>query len=270
MEIAPVQSKQARNLQRFEMKKCKRISTIISGRWLSFFAVTVLALALIIPTAAKSATAVDLGAAGNYVILAQSGITTTGTSAITGDLGLSSSASSYTGFGLIMDADSAWSTSSIVTGKIYAFDYADPTPTNLTTAVGDMGTAYTDANSRAVDFNNLYAGDISGQTLAPGVYKYTTALLINTQVTFDAGDDTNAVWIFQVDQNVAMASNISVILANGAQAQNIFWALAGQMDIGTNSHFEGIVLSYTAINFQTAASFNGRALAQTAVTLDAK
>ncbi|MDZ7797016.1 MAG: hypothetical protein U5N56_08215 [Candidatus Marinimicrobia bacterium] len=55
------------------MKKCKRISTIISGRWLSFFAVTVLALALIIPTAAKSATAVDLGAAGNYVILAESG-----------------------------------------------------------------------------------------------------------------------------------------------------------------------------------------------------
>ncbi|MDZ7797014.1 MAG: hypothetical protein U5N56_08205 [Candidatus Marinimicrobia bacterium] len=44
------------------MKKCKRISTIISGRWLSFFAVTVLALALIIPTAAKSATALDLEA----------------------------------------------------------------------------------------------------------------------------------------------------------------------------------------------------------------
>ncbi|MDZ7797015.1 MAG: ice-binding family protein [Candidatus Marinimicrobia bacterium] len=162
-----------------------------------------------------------------------------------------------------------WSTSSMVTGKVYAFDYADPTPTNLTTAVGDMHTAYTDANSRAADFTDVPASDIGGTTLAPGVYKYTTALLINSTVYLDANNDANAVWIFQVASDITMASDIRVNLINGAQAQNIFWALGGQMTIGTNSHFEGNILSYTAINFQTAASFIGKALAQTGVTLDA-
>lgn len=251
------------------MKKCKRISTTISSRWLSFFAVTVLALAMIMPTAAMSATPVDLGTAGDYVILAKSGISTTAGSDVTGDLGTSASAATYiTGFDLVMDASGEWSTSSLVTGKVYAADYDPPTPSNLTTAVSNMETAYTDANGRAVDFNNLHAGDISGQTLAPGVYKYTTNLLINSPgVTLDAAGDAAAVWIFQVDQNITMASDISVTLTNGAQAGNIFWALAGEMEIGTNSHFEGIVLSYTAIHFLTDASFTGRALAQTAVTL---
>lgn len=167
-----------------------------------------------------------------------------------------------------MDASGQWSTSSLVTWKVYAADYAAPTPSNLTTAISNMETAYTNANRRAVDFNNLYAGDISGQTLVPGVYKYTTNLLINSPgVTLDAAADANAVWIFQVDQNIIMASDISVTLANAAQAGNIFWVLAGEMEIGTNSHFEGIVLSQTAIHFLTGASFTGRALAQSEVTL---
>jgi hypothetical protein len=157
----------------------------------------------------------------------------------------------------------------MVTGKVYAADYTSPTPSNLTTAVANMHTAYTNANGVAVDFTNLHAGNISGQTLVPGVYNYNTTLLINSPgVTLDANHDSNAVWIFQVTNDITMTSDISVILANGAQAQNIFWALAGQMTIGTNSHFEGIVLSQTAIHFQTGASFNGRALAQSAITLE--
>jgi hypothetical protein len=62
---------------------------------------------------------------------------------------------------------------------------------------------------------------------------------------------------------------VIVTLNGGAQARNIFWQVAGQATLGTTSHFEGIILSQTGITFQSGASFNGRALAQTAVILDA-
>ena len=90
---------------------------------------------------------VDLGAAGNYVILAKTAITNIPTSAVTGDMGLSPAATSYiTGFALT-DA-TGYATSPQVTGKIYAADMADPTPINLTTAVENMITAYNDAAGR--------------------------------------------------------------------------------------------------------------------------
>jgi hypothetical protein len=77
------------------------------------------------------------------------------------------------------------------------------------------------------------------------------------------------VWIFQIAGNLSMSSAVHVTLAGGALAKNIFWQVAGQVTLGTTSHFEGVILSMTGISFQTGASMNGRALAQTAVTLDA-
>ena len=59
-----------------------------------------------------------------------------------------------------------------------------------------------------------------------------------------------------------------MILSGGAQAQNIFWQVAGQVTIHANAHFEGVVLSQTAIALQTGASMHGRALAQSEVALD--
>lgn len=116
---------------------------------------------------------VDLKTAGSFVILAKSGISTVPTSAITGNLGVSPSAASYiTGFGLIADATNVFSTSPQVTGKIFASDYAAPTPSNLTTAVSDMELAFTDAAGRAPNVTELGAGNIGGMTLTRGVYKW--------------------------------------------------------------------------------------------------
>jgi hypothetical protein len=121
---------------------------------------------------AASPATVNLGTAGNYVILAKTGISTTGVTSIVGDIGLSPAAASYiTGFALILPAASAFSTSALITGKVYAPGYADPTPANLTTAVLDMQNAYTDAMGRAPDVTELGAGNIGGLTLVPGVYK---------------------------------------------------------------------------------------------------
>ncbi|MFA5248769.1 MAG: ice-binding family protein, partial [Patescibacteria group bacterium] len=106
------------------------------------------AFGLVGPTAALAAgpAGVDLGSAGYFAILAKTGISTTGATSVIGDLGISPAAASYiTGFSLILPAAGAFSTSALVTGKIYAPGYADPTPANLTTAVLDMQNAYTDA-----------------------------------------------------------------------------------------------------------------------------
>ncbi len=218
---------------------------------------------------------VTLGTAGNYVILSKTGITTTGTTDVTGNLGASPvTASAITGFGLVMDASNEFSTSSLVTGNVYAADYATPTPSNLTTAVSDMLIAYNDAAGRITpDFTELYAGDLSGQTLVPGLYKWGTDVLINANVALEGGP--NDVWIFQVAKNVVQKNGTQVTFpvtsAGQASAKNVFWQVAGGtgVTIGTTAVFEGVVLAKTGVQLNTGATVNGRLLAETAVTLDA-
>jgi len=223
------------------------------------------------PAPVNLGTAGDLAAAGSYVILAKTAISNTGTSAITGNLGISpSAASSITGFGLVLDATNVFSTSALVTGKVYAADYATPTPANLTAAVLNMQAAYTDAAGRTATSaatTNVGAGTLTSLTLTPGVYEWGTAVTIPTDLTL-SGSATD-VWIFKVAGTLDMAAAKNVILSNGALAKNIFWQVSGAVAIGANTHFEGIILGKTSITFGNLASINGRLLAQTAVTLDA-
>jgi hypothetical protein len=210
---------------------------------------------------------VNLGTAANYVILAKTAINNSAISAVTGDLGLSPAATSYV-TGLAITNATGFATSAQVTGKIYAADMVSPTPINLTTAVNNMLTAYTDAAGRTLpDFLELGTGNIGGKTLSPGLYKWTNTVTIPLDVTI-SGSATD-VWIFQIAGNLTMSSAKNIILSGGALAKNIFWQVAGQATLGTTSHFEGILLSMTGITMQTGASMNGRALAQTAVVLDA-
>ena len=223
------------------------------------------------PYATAGQLPVNLGTAGNYVILSKSGISTSPPSTVTGNLGVSPiGATAITGFSLILDSSGAFSTSSQVTGKVYAADYAVPTPDNLTTAVSDMQAAYTDAAGRKLpDHTELGSGNIGGMTLYAGLYKWSTGVTIPTDVTLSGGP--NDVWIFQIAGDLTMAGATSVLLSGGAQARNIFWQVAGGVgvDLGTTSQFEGTILTQAAINMLTGASINGRLLAQTAVTLEA-
>jgi len=211
---------------------------------------------------------VTLGMASNFVILAKSGISTVPTSAITGNIGVSPiDSTAITGFSLTMDATNQFSTSSQLTGKAYASDYTSPTPSNLTTAISNMEAAYVDAAGRAANFTELYAGNLSGKTLSPGVYKWGTGISANTNVTFSG--TANDVWILQVSDGITIASGVNILLSGGAKASNIFWQAADTVTIGTGAHFEGTILAQTNISLGTNASINGRLYAQTAVTLDA-
>lgn len=210
--------------------------------------------------------AVALGSAANYVIIAKTAINNNSTSAITGDLGISPAATSYI-TGLALTNATGYATSSQVTGKIYAADMAAPTSDNLTVAVNNMITAYNDAAGRTLpDFIELGTGNIGGKTLTPGLYKWTGNVTVPSSIVISGGADD--VWIFQIAGNLTMSSAVNITLSGGAQAKNIFWQVAGQATLGTTSHFEGTLLSKTGITLQTGASVNGRLLAQTAVILD--
>ena len=221
------------------------------------------------PAISRAATPVNLGSAGNFAILSKAGISNTGPTAIIGNIGVSPIASTaITGFGLKLDSNGRFSTSPKVTGKVFAANYRSPTPTMLTTAVHDMQLAYNDAAGRTnPTATELGSGNIGGMTIKPGLYKWSSGVIIPTNVTL-AGNE-NAVWIFQIAGTLNISSGKRVILQGGARAKNIFWQVAGKTTIGTTAVFNGNILDKTSIVIMTGARLNGKALAQTAVTLDA-
>ena len=126
--------------------------------------------------------------------------------------------------------------------------------------------AFTDAAGRKnPNFTNLYSGNLGGKTLRPGLYKWGTGVLVNSQLTLNGS--SQAVWIFQIAGTLKLGSGARIVLSGGALARNIFWVVTDYTQIGTTAHMEGTILDKTAIHFLTGASLNGRALAQTAVTL---
>jgi hypothetical protein len=213
----------------------------------------------------------DNAAPAYFVLLAKTGITNvTGSLISGGNLGLSPAAASLiTGFGLIADSTNVFSTSVAVQppAKIYASNYAVPSPFNLTTAVVAMQAAYSDAAGRTnPDHLNLASGNLGGLTLAPGLYTWGTGVTIPSDVTI-AGSATD-VWIFQISNDLDLSSAKHVTLSGGAKASNIFWQVAGQVTLHATSHFEGIVLAQTGVTLQTSASMTGRVFAQSLIALD--
>lgn len=226
---------------------------------------TVLSVLLAVPVIASAGNTqapVKLGSAGTFALLSKTGVTNVYASVINGDVG----ASPITGAAIGLTCGE------VATGIIYTVDAAGPLPcsvtaaTLLTSAVGDMETAYLDAAGRqSPDFTELGTGEIGGKTLVPGLYKWGTGVRISTDVTLSGGPTD--VWIFQIAGGIDQASATRVNLTGGALAKNVFWQAADAISIGTTAHFEGVVLAKTMVAVKTGASVNGRLLAQTAVTL---
>lgn len=224
-------------------------------------------------TSAQEPTVV-LNEAGHYAILAQTGITTVPDSVITGDIAVSPiTQTAMTGFSFFIDPSTTLPTSEqLSTGNAYAASYGGAIATVLTAAVGAMGAAYTDAAGRVnpdAARINLGDGNLGGvyggpdAPLTPGVYTFGSNVLLNNDVHFSG----EGVYIIQITGNLKQAANYKVILADGAQAENIFWQVAGYVEVGAGAHMEGIILAKTQANFLTNSSLNGRILTQTACNL---
>ena len=220
-------------------------------------------------TSASSQSTVLLGTAGDFAILTKAGVSTTGMTSVTGDVGTSPiAATGLTGFSLTMDSGNTFSTSDVVTGQVKAASYTSPTPSDMTTAISDMETAFTDAAGRPTpDHLNMDDGIIAPETvLAPGLYKWGSG--VDTAALTFEGTATD-VWILQMTGDLIVGAGAIVTLANGAKAENIFWQVAGATTLRTTSEMQGIILCATGIEFDTGSSLVGAALSQMAVTLDA-
>ena len=216
---------------------------------------------------------------GDFVILSKTGITNTGshTSVINGDIGTSPETAATMNdiwcteiIGTIVGVDAAYVGSGVQT--CFAGNPPLSNKTWVDNAILNMVTVYnTTAGIPNPDGIDLYGGNIGGQTFAPGLYKWNSDVIIATSVTLSGG--ANDVWIFQIagDLSISSAGGIEIILSGGALASNVFWQVGGGAGatLGTYSIFNGTILSAKAIIIQTGAVLNGRAWAQSTVTLDA-
>ncbi len=193
---------------------------------------------------------VDLGTARGFAVMAGSTITNTGTTTVTGDLGLSPG-TAVTGF-----------PPGTVTGTIHAADAA------AAQAQIDLTAAYNDAAGRTP--TATVPTELGGTTLTPGVYNSAAGTFgITGDLTLDAQGDATAVFVFQAASTLITASASTVTLVGGAQAHNVYWQVGSSATLGTGSSFAGNILALTSITVTTGTSVSGRALARNgAVTLD--
>jgi type VI secretion system secreted protein VgrG len=209
---------------------------------------------------------VPLGNAGNFAILAGSGVTNVPTSVISGDVGLSPAA------GTFITALAC----SEVSGTIYAVDsnglpcYIN-NPGLLTTAKNDLTNAYDNAAAQTPT-GDITGVNLAGQTLGAGVYSSSGSILISgaAPLTLDGGGNADSVFIFQA----APAGDLTVVgtsrveYTNGAQPCNVFWKVQSAFLSNSGFGFVGTILALTQITLTGNITVEGRLLARNAnVTL---
>ena len=203
---------------------------------------------LVASTSAFAESAVGLGTAESFAVLAGSGITNTGATTITGDVG-SFPTTTQTGFGSVT-----------LNGTNH---FGDAVTQGAKT---DLVTAYDEAAGRS-PFTPVPV-ELGGTTRFSGVYRSPTFGLTGT-ITLDAQGDPNAEFIFQAGSTLITASDSRVLLINGADPCRVVWQVGSSATFGTRTSFVGDVLALTSITANNAATFEGRLLARNgAVTMD--
>jgi Ice-binding-like len=193
--------------------------------------------------------ALPFGASASFAVLAGSGVTNTGPSVLTGDLG-SFPTPAITGLATLTLSGVAQGAGAVTQQ-----------------AKTDLVAAYDAAAGKAA--GTTIAADIGGRTLQPGVYRSASSIGLTGTVTLDGQGDPNAVFVFQAGSTLTTASASQVVLANGARACNVFWQVGSSATLGTGSTFRGSIIALTSVTVTTGVTIAGRVLARNgAVTLD--
>ncbi len=204
----------------------------------------------------RAATVVNLLTANNFAILAGSGITNTGATTITGDIGTFPT-TTQTGFGTIS-----------LTGTNH---FGDAVTQQAKT---DLVTAYNSALGQSVDVFGVVSADLGGQTLNPGVYEDNGApnslsIANGATLTLDGGGNPNAIFVLKSASTLVTGVNSTVALIGSAQACNVFWQVGSSATLGVGSTFVGNILAFSSITDNGGSTINGRLLARNAaVTLN--
>ena len=215
---------------------------MLSARHMSVGVASLAAVALFVAlpgSAQAAATPIPLGNADRFVVLAGQTITNTGTTTITGDIGISPG-SSLTGGPPLM----------ILNGTSHV---ADPVALGAQAA---LGTAFDNAAGQTPA--TAIPSELGGSTLAPGIYS-SGVFTITKTVTLDAGNDPNAIFVFQSAATLNAAAGSRVALINGASPCNVFWLVRSSATLNTTADFSGNILALTDISLFTGATVQGRA-----------
>ena len=197
---------------------------------------------------------VDLGSASSFGVLAGAGITVAGavnSTTINGNIGTFPT-TSITGLGNV-----------VLNGINHAGDSVTQNAKN------DLSTAFSAAAGQSATLSYTPASDLGGLTLTAGVYADPTSFGLTGTLTLDAQGNPNAVFIIQAGSSLTTASGSSVILINGAKANNVFWVVGSSATLGADTDFTGTILASTSITADTGAAIDGSLLAENGtVTLD--
>jgi ice-binding like protein len=200
------------------------------------------------PGVGANPSAPSLTTAQTYVVLGASGVTNTGATAITGDLGVSSPGISPTGF-----------PPGTITGTIHAGD------ASAATAQGDLTPAYNTLAAKTCN-TSLTGQDLGGKTLTQGIYCFTSSAQLTGTLTLNG--NANSIFVFKIVSGLNTASNSAVVMTGGSLARNVYWQVGSSATLGAGTAFKGNIIALTSISLGTGASLSGRALARNgAVTM---
>ncbi|HUW78509.1 MAG TPA: ice-binding family protein [Candidatus Nanopelagicaceae bacterium] len=194
-------------------------------------------------------TPITLGSADGFAVLAGAGITNTGPTTITGDIGTFPT-TTIVGFSSITQSGTNHAGDAVTQGA------KDALVTAYNAAVAESPTT-------------TISGDLGGRTLLAGAYSSATSLGLTGTLTLDGAGDSGSIFVFQAGSTLTTASASNISLINGAQSCNVFWQMGSSITLGTNSTFRGTLLAQQSITLTTGVNVDGSVLALNgAVTLD--
>ena len=226
-----------------KLTKIKILSIIMTAPLISVFLYPTLSSA--------SGPVINQGATTSYAILAGASITNTGATTVTGSTG--------TDIGVI---------SGTITGAPGGNQHMNDA--SAIAAQNSLTTAYNNASGATP--STAIPADLNGQILVAGAYSTASGAFLLTgggSVTFDAQNNPNSVFVIQAASTFTSSTNSTMILKNGAQACNIFWAIGSSATLAGGSNFLGHLYAQTSITLVTGATVQGNLLARSgSVTLD--
>jgi hypothetical protein len=215
-------------------------------------------------TLSGKSTMIHLGKAGQFVMLAKTTINNESDSRITGHTGEGSVADKIKKEKVFTDSVRQRTPGQVL---VLQSNKSDTTNADVSEAIEDMMSAYSDASlQNGNDSTSNRNEHFQDSVMTGGVYEWSDSLHIMTDVTLSGSE--NDVWLFKVGDDLTVAENTVFTLTNGARAENVFWYVEGEVTIGKNAHFEGIILSMNEITLEKGAQLNGRMFSQASITLD--
>jgi hypothetical protein len=186
----------------------------------------------------------DFGSVADFILFTGAGaVANTGTSEITGDVG--SHAGAIAGFG----------SPTVLNGTI---ENANSITVNATIDLAAVCVQIQSVAANITDHSAIY-GSVAGETIYPGVYSSLTAVAITGTLILDAQGDPNAQFIFKITGALNSVAGATVVLANGASSDNVFWIAVGAVALGANTTMVGTAIAYPgAVSLGAGGAFDGR------------